>query len=208
MFASSKRMSRWVLPLVGLLVLAGCASAPPQDPDNICRIFDERPKWYKAARKAEKRWGLPPNVALAFVHKESSYVADARPPRKKLLGVVPWRRPTSAYGYAQATNEAWSDYLEEAGGWFSDRDDFADALDFIGWYNHRSHRKLRLNKADAYNLYIAYYVGHGGYARGKWRKSGPARSYAKVVSARAARYGGQLKSCRKQLDGGGWFGIG
>ena len=200
------RSAALMIALVALM--CGCASAPPKDPDNICRIFDERPKWAKAARRAEKRWGLPPQVAMAFVHKESSYVHDARPPRRKLLGFVPWRRPSSAYGYAQATNEAWSDYLDEAGGWFADRDDFGDALDFIGWYNHRSHRKLGLKKHDAYHLYVAYYTGHGGYARGKWRKKGPVRGYATTVASRARRYGQQLSACRNRLERGGWFGIG
>ena len=45
-----------------------------------------------------------------------------------------------------------------------------DALDFIGWYNDTSHRRLGLSKGDAYSLYLAYYSGHGGYARGTWKK--------------------------------------
>ena len=115
---------------------------------------------------------------MAFVHRESHYVANAKPPRRRLLGVVPWKRLSSAYGYAQATDEAWQDYTDETDRWFVDRDDFADALDFIGWYNHRSHRRLGLRKDDAYHLYIAYYAGHGGYAQGRWKQKGPARGYA------------------------------
>ncbi len=175
-------------------LLCACASSPPRDPDNLCRIFKERPKWQKAARKAQRRWGLPPEVAMAFVHRESAFVHDARPPRKKILGLVPWRRPTSAYGYAQATNEAWSDYRKEAGGWFPDRDDFADSLDFIGWYNHKSHERLGIKKSDAYRLYLAYYSGHGGYARGHWKR-GPAQGYARRVADRANRYARQLSGC-------------
>ena len=199
-------MSRWLGLIAVFALLLGCAGRPPEQPDNLCRIFDERPKWAKAARKAQKKWGLPPAIGMAFVHRESSYVSNARPARRKLLGVVPWKRPSSAYGYAQATNETWSDYLDDAGGWFSDRDDFGDALDFIGWYNHRSHQRLGLKKSDAYNLYVAYYVGQTGYQRGRWKKSGPARGYASKVSARASRYQSQLNGCSGHLRRSGWFG--
>ena len=83
---------------------------------------------------------------------------------------MPWRRSSSAYGYAQATNEAWKDYKKDTGRRFVQRDDFADAIDFIGWYNDRSHKRLKLRKNDAYRLYLAYYNGHTGYSQGRWRK--------------------------------------
>jgi hypothetical protein len=39
--------------LGGLWVVAGvaCASAPPQNVENICAIFKEKKSWYKAAKK-------------------------------------------------------------------------------------------------------------------------------------------------------------
>ena len=177
------------------LVLAACASTPPRQPDDLCDVFDEKRGWYKAARKADKRWRLPVPVGMAFVHRESSYIADAKPPRRKLLGVVPWRRLSSAYGYAQATDEAWQDYLQDTGRWFVDRDDFADALDFIGWYNDRSHRTLGIAKSDAYHLYLAYYTGPTGYRQGVWKKSPTIQGYARKVSDQAARYALQLQRC-------------
>ena len=182
-------------PFVALAVVSSCASKPPADPNNICEIFDEKGSWKRAARKAEKRWGLPPHIALAFVHRESHYVADAKPPRKKLLGIVPWRRLSSAYGYAQATDEAWHDYRKDSRRMFVDRDDFGDALDFIGWYNNESNRRLRIAKNDAYNLYLAYYSGHGGYARGVWKGSNTIKGYANKVLRQANLYAGQLKRC-------------
>ena len=67
--------------LAGLIVvLTGCAASPPRQPNNVCAIFSEKSGWYKAARKAKKKWGVPVNVSMAFVHRESSYVADAKPP--------------------------------------------------------------------------------------------------------------------------------
>lgn len=201
--STNTRLSRWCtritrsLILWSLLVaLFGCANKPPAHPDNLCSIFDEKRGWLKAARKTEKKWGTPVYVAMAFVHRESSYVADARPPRKRLLGVVPWRRLSSAYGYAQATDQAWQDYEAETRRWFVDRDDFDDALDFIGWYNHRAHRKLGIAKTDAYNLYLAYYSGLTGYAQGHWRKSRTVQGYARKVQAQSERYRTQLRRCQ------------
>ncbi len=176
-------------------LLGGCASGPPADPNNICYIFKEHRGWAKDAKKAQKRWGLPPYIGLAFVHRESSFNSDAKPPRKKLLGVVPMGRTSSAFGYAQATDEAWKDYKRATGRRFVERDDFGDALDFIGWYNDTSHRRLGLSKTDAYSLYLAYYSGHGGYARGTWRKSATIKGYAKKAATQAARYKKQMRRC-------------
>lgn len=183
------------LTLALVIGLGSCASNPPRKPDDLCRIFDEKGGWRKAARKAEKKWGMPIHVGMAFVHRESSYVANAKPPRRRLLGLVPWTRLSSAYGYAQATDEAWADYAKETDRWFIDRDDFADAIDFIGWYNHRSHRRLGIPKTDAYRLYLAYYTGPTGYKKQVWKGSPRIQGYATKVRDQASRYAVQLKRC-------------
>jgi hypothetical protein len=183
------------LMLAAVIGLGSCASNPPHKPDDLCRVFHEKGSWHKAARKAEKKWGMPVHVGMAFVHRESSYVANAKPPRKRLLGIVPWTRLSSAYGYAQATDEAWADYAKETDRWFIDRDDFADAIDFIGWYNHRSHRRLGIPKTDAYRLYLAYYTGPTGYKNQVWKRSATIRGYATKVRDQANRYAIQLKRC-------------
>lgn len=191
-----------------VLCCGGCTSAPPRQPDDICRIFEERPSWHRSALAAEETWGLPVPLGMAFVHRESSYVADAKPPRGRLLWVIPWRRPSSAYGYAQATDAAWSDYREATRRWLVDRDDFADSLDFIGWYNHRSARKLGLSKGDAYHLYLAYYEGPGGFASGRWRKDARVKGYANKVARRAERYQRQYAGCAEKLPRGFWRWLG
>lgn len=188
-------MLKLVIVALAALVLGGCASGPPSDPNNICRILVEEKSWKKDANKARKRWGLPPHIGFAFIHRESTFRAKAKPARNKLLGVVPLRRPSSAYGYAQATDEAWSDYKKATGRRFVQRDNMGDALDFIGWYNHTSNRRLGLSKGDAYRLYLAYYSGHGGYARGTWKKSTAIKGYAKKAARQAAIYQRQLKRC-------------
>lgn len=193
----------WVL-FIALAGLMSCNSAPPSTPDDICQVFRDKSSWYADARRAQKRWGLPVPVGMAFVYKESAYVADAKPPRGKLLWVIPWRRPSSAYGYAQATDAAWSDYLQETRGFFRERDDLENALDFIGWYNDGSHRRLGIAKTDAYNLYLAYYVGQGGYARGHYRTQPEVQDYARRVAARSQLYNKQLSRCADKLDRGWW----
>lgn len=194
-----------VLPaVVALLLIGGCSTRPPRAPDDICAVFEEKPGWYHDARDAERAWGLPVHVSMAFVHRESSYVSDARPPRGRLLWVIPWRRPSSAYGYAQATNEAWTDYRRDTRRILADRDDFEDAMDFIGWYNHRSARQLGIPLSDAYHLYLAYYEGPTGYRRGAWRGKPTVQGYARKVADKAARYHSQLSRCEDDLGGGFW----
>jgi len=188
-----------------LMLLSACSSAPPKRPDNICSVFTEKPGWFKAARRAEKRWGMPIAVGMSFIHKESSYIAKARPERTRLLWVIPWRRPSSAYGYAQITDDAWEDYRKDRGSWLSGRDDMEDALDFIGWYNNRSHRALGISKEDAFNLYVAYYTGLGGYRAGGWRGNETIKGYARRVSDRAYQYGRQLRGCERKLKRSRWF---
>lgn len=203
--AHQRALPRVVLAAMLLALLTtGCASAPPRSPDNLCRIFEERPRWYRSAVAAEREWGVPVPVAMAFVHRESSYIAKARPPRGRMLGVIPWRRPSSAYGYAQATNAAWSDYLSDTRRRLAGRTSFDDSIDFIGWYNHRSATQLGIAKDDPFNLYLAYYAGPTGYRRQVWRNDPRIRTYATKVADRAQHYRVQLASCEDGLRGGFW----
>lgn len=131
---------------------------------------------------------------LAFMHKESSFIHNARPPRKRFLG-IPTRRPSSAFGYAQATDETWSDYQRATGDWRADRDDFGDAIDFVGWYLDRAHRQLSIPRDDARNLYIAYHDGLTGYKNGHWRKNTWLKGAADRVVATSGRFRTQLARC-------------
>ncbi|MEE4297620.1 MAG: hypothetical protein V2J20_13505, partial [Wenzhouxiangella sp.] len=148
------------------LMLSGCAATPPRQQDNLCQIFDQHGDWYDYAHRSEKRWGTPIAVQMAFVQQESSFRARARPERRKILGFIPGPRPSSAKGYAQAQDPAWEDYQKATGRRFARRTDMEDALDFIGWYNDVSQRRLGLSKTDAFHLYLAYHDGHSGFQRG------------------------------------------
>ena len=179
-----------------LALLPSCASAPPSDANDLCAIFAERPRWHRAAKDAERRWRAPIPVMMAVMYKESSYRHDAKPPRKKLLGVIPrFKRESTAYGFAQATKAAWQDYVRGTGNRGADRDRFADAVDFVGWYLHSAHRRAGIGRADARNLYIAYYAGIGGYQRGVWKDNAWLKDAAARVARRSAQYAGQLARC-------------
>lgn len=190
-----------------LLLISGCATYRPTALHNICAIFRGETDWYEAARDANEQWGTPIWVMMAIIHQESRFIDDAKPPRPWFL-FIPLPRPSSAYGYAQAQDPAWEDYIRASGNGGADRDDFNDAIDFVGWYTHATHRRLGISKWDAYNQYLAYHEGRGGYQRGSWKNKGWLKQVAKKVKLRSAVYSKQLKGCKEELDDavdGWWF---
>ena len=60
-----------------LIITSACAATPPENPDNICLIFEEKRGWYKAAIQTQKRWKIPPHVLMAVVFQESSFDSNA-----------------------------------------------------------------------------------------------------------------------------------
>lgn len=130
---------------------------------------------------------------------------DARPDRPWIMGIIPWFRPSSAYGYAQVKDETWDWYRTKTQRYGDDRDDYEDAVNFIGWYSDLSHRTLGISKWDAYKLYLAYHEGQGGYQRKTYLSKPWLVKVAQKVKRRAGRYGGQLKSCEASLDRGIWW---
>jgi len=188
-----------------VLIVAGCTSSTPKNRENICDIFEEKKHWYKDAKSSQRKWGTSIPVMMSIIYQESGFQARAKPPRKKILWVIPGRRPASAYGYSQATNETWNAYKKSTGSWGADRNDFDDAIDFIGWYNNQSYRKNKIQKTDAYHLYLAYHEGQGGFAKRTFRKKTWLTDVAKQVSARSKTYSSQLKRCEKKLNRG-WLG--
>ena len=123
-------MSRLFRALVLTLLVAGCGSADYQAPrglDDACSIVAERPHYLRAFRDTERRWGVPVNVQMAIIYQESKFIANARPPHQYALGVIPVGRQSSAYGYSQALDGTWEEYVDEVGGWGKSRDDIDDA---------------------------------------------------------------------------------
>lgn len=196
----TRRLATFVLAGAAA-ALAACAGAPPSNPENACSIFAERRGWWDAVRDSERRWGVPPEVQLAILYQESTFEHDARPPRRKILFVIPGlRRQSSAYGYAQATRSTWDWYKDDTGRRFVDRDNFRDAADFVGWYGDKSKELSDIALDDARGQYLAYHEGHGGYNRRSYRGKRDVVAAADRVGQRASIYRRQLRSCRRDLD--------
>ncbi|MBT4162586.1 MAG: hypothetical protein HOE54_14875 [Gammaproteobacteria bacterium] len=194
-------VSRFLLLILVALVV-GCTSKPPSNKDNICKIFTEKRGWYKDSKKASRRWGTDISVMMSFMYQESSFMARAKPPRKKILWVIPGPRPASAYGFAQATDETWRAYRRSTGRGGADRNDFGDAIDFICWYNDQSQRKNKISKSDAYHLYLAYHEGQGGFARRTFKNKQWLKNIATKVSKRSGVYRAQLDKCEAKFNKG------
>ncbi|WP_396587008.1 hypothetical protein [Bermanella sp. R86510] len=186
--------------VVLLVLLSACTTAPPKNINNVCHIYDEYYDWFLAADDVQKRWQVPQHVTMAFIHQESRFIGDARPPWQWFLWIIPTGRASSAYGYAQALDGTWDEYRRLSGNWSADRDDFEDAVDFIGWYNHRSLIRNNINPHDAYSLYLAYHEGQGGFSRGTYRNKPWLLNVAKKVERKSEKYRRQLNECRGELE--------
>ena len=195
------------LTLCTALLVAGCASRPPSNQQDLCEVFRQHPDWYDAARESQENWGVPVHIKMAFVHHESGYRSHAKPPFDWFL-FIPLGRPSSAQGFAQIQDPAWDDYRKERGSWFRSRSDIDDALDFVGWYNDRSHELLGISKWDAKNLYLAYHEGHTGYRRGSYRSKPELLRVADRVDRTAGAYGAQLRRCEKEFRCRKWYQFG
>src|SRR6056297_948091 len=86
-----------------LLSLGGCATQRPRDIGNVCAIFEQKPSWYSDAQRSQRRWGVPASTLMAIMWQESRFQPTIEPPREKLLGIIPWMRPSTANGFSQAT---------------------------------------------------------------------------------------------------------
>jgi len=186
--------------LLFLILITACAtSGPPSNTVYVCKIFKEKRSWYKAAKKTEDRWNIPVSVTMAIIKQESSFISAAKPPRTKILGFIPWKRQSSAKGYAQVIDGTWEMYLKERGRWFKSRSDFDDAVDFIGWYNSKSLKQLNIEKTNARALYLAYHEGRGGYKKGSYRNKPWLLGVADKVQRQSALYNSQYQKCKKKL---------
>ncbi|MDN6319383.1 MAG: lysozyme-like domain containing protein [Marinobacter sp.] len=201
------------LPVLGVLIgtwatlrFSLLAPNPPVNPEDVCDIFREHTVWYDYASDSQARWGTPIATQMAFVYYESSFRSHAQPPRTRLWGFIPWSRPSTAYGYAQALDPAWREYLAANGdGLFTVRTDMEYALDFVGWYNHLTNRQLDIPFHSPRRLYLAYHEGRGGYARKTYARKPTVTALAKRVQNRAFRYDNQLKSCEQEFQCWHWY---
>lgn len=193
-------MSRFLRASILLLVLASCGGgnfSAPNNLDNACSIADERPKYFRAMKATERKWGVPVHVQMATIHQESKFIGNARTPHQFLLGIIPMGRQSSAYGYSQALDGTWEEYQQEEGGRRARRDRIEDATDFMGWYMDKTQSGLGVSKWDARNQYLAYHEGRTGFARASYTQKPWLVAVASRVNDRAERYRVQLASCRR-----------
>ncbi len=188
------------LAVVGLVALVlWWLERPPRNPDNICAIFAEKPGWYASSRRSFERWGVPEAVQLAIIYQESSFRARARPPRRKILRIIPWRRPSSAYGYAQVLDSTWGQFRHDTGRASAARSRFEDVAQFVGWYGEEIRRLTGIAKDDSYCLYLAYHDGPNGYLRGSHNSKLWLLEVARKVESRARAYQRQYDACEDRL---------
>ena len=174
-----------------------CSSIPKNTADG-CSIFSERYLWYKHAKKAEQKWGTPIYIQLAFIKMESDFDWLARPERLKIFKIIPYRRPSSSFGYSQAVKGTWKQYKEETNNQLATRTRFKDSVDFIGWYTNKTEKLLKISKKDAFRQYIAYHEGWGNYK--KYKEKPKVILLAKKVQQQSDKYKSQLNKCSKSLN--------
>ena len=192
-------MGKLLIALASLVFVAACSigTRPPADLENACSILRDRPSYASAMTRTAQRWGVPIAVQMSVIYYESKFVRNAKPPRKKILGLIPGKRVSSAKGYSQALDGTWDEYRDDTGNRLASRTSIRDATDFMGWYMAESEERLGIPLTDARRQYLAYHEGRGGYARGSYRAKSWLMGVANNVETRAIMYDRQLKSCRR-----------
>ena len=183
--------------LISFLFISACSSVP-KNTANSCSIFSEKYFWYKHAKKTEKKWGTPIYLQLAIIKMESDFDWLAKPQRQKIFKVIPYKRPSSSFGYSQAVKGTWKQYKDETGNKFASRARFKDSVDFIGWYTNKTKSLLKIQLNDSFRQYLAYHEGWGGYKN--YKKNQKVILLAKKVENNSNRYKKQLNECKNSLS--------
>ena len=183
--------------LIIFFVVSSCSSMP-SNTSNSCSIFEERYLWYKHAKKSEQKWGTPIYLQLAIIKMESGFDWLAKPPRKKIFKVIPYKRLSSSFGYSQAVKGTWQQYKIETGNKLARRTRFKDSVDFIGWYTSKSEKILKISKEDAFKQYVAYHEGWGNYKN--YKNNEKIINLAKRVEKQSNIYKKQLFDCKNSLS--------
>ena len=185
--------------LILLFFLTSCSSVPKY-PQNACKIFGQKYLWYKSTKKSSDTYGAPIHIILAFVNKESGFNRWAKPKRKKLFKILPYKRPSSSFGYSQAVNKTWELYKNETNNPLALRARFKDSVMFIGWYMSKTKKINKIPLNDSYRQYLNYYLGWGNYAKKTYKTDKKAIIYAKKVQEQSKIYKNQLTECQKNLN--------
>ena len=186
------------LLLIFIFLLISACSSIPKNTSDSCSIFNERYLWYKYTKRTEQKWGTPIYLQLAIIKMESDFDWLAKPERQKVFKVIPYKRPSSSFGYSQAVKGTWNQYKKETNNKLATRARFKDSVDFIGWYTDKTEQLLKISKKDVYRQYLAYHEGWGNYKN--YKNNQKVIILAKKVTAQANKYRKQLKKCQKRLN--------
>jgi hypothetical protein len=115
-----------------------------------------------------------------------------------LFKIIPFKRPSSSFGYSQAVKGTWEQYKNETGNKLATRTRFKDSVDFIGWYTDKTESLLKISKKDAFRQYLAYHEGWGGYKN--YKNNQKVIVLAKKVEKQSNKYKAQLQDCQKRLN--------
>jgi len=189
------RNSKYIFIL--FFIISSCSSIP-KNTQSSCKIFNEKYLWYKHAKATYKKYDVPIYIQLAFIKQESGFDWLAKPKRQKLFKVIPYKRPSSSFGYSQAVKGTWEQYKKETGNKLATRVRFKDSVDFIGWYTNKTETILKISKKDAFKQYIAYHEGWGNYKH--YKKNKKVIKLAKKVQKQSNVYKKQLFKCRNSLN--------
>jgi len=181
------------------LLIASCSSVPKY-PQNACKIFGEKYFYLKYSRASSKKWGAPISSILAVINKESGFRRFAKPKRKKLFKIIPYRRPSSSLGFSQAVSKTWDLYKKENNKPSALRVSFKNSSDFIGWYFWKTNKINKISLTDTRNMYLNYYLGWEGYRNKVYKKDQKAIIFAKKVEKQAKIYKNQLQECKSVLN--------
>ena len=192
---------------LSFIFLVACTELNISNTANSCIIFEDKKNWYKATKNSYDKWKVPIAFQLAVINQESSFQQFAKPKRKKFLGFIPLKRPSTAFGFAQVTNPTWQWYKTKTNKQNASRANFNDVTDFIGWYSDQSLKMLGISKKDYFNQYLAYHEGHGGWKKNSYKSKKWLIKAAKNVESNAKKYNKQLKQCENKLNKKNIFGI-
>ncbi len=184
--------------LIFIFLFISACSSIPKNTSNSCSIFNERYLWYKHTKKTEQKWGTPIYIQLAIIKMESDFDWLAKPKRQKIFKVIPYKRPSSSFGYSQAVKGTWEQYKKETGNKLATRARFKDSVDFIGWYTNKTETILKISKKDAFRQYLAYHEGWGNFKY--YKKNKKVIGLAKKVEKQSNIYKKQLLKCSDNLN--------
>jgi hypothetical protein len=168
-----------VLAIVAACNAPGHSRATEGPQSALCAML-ALPGRAEAVNAAEEKWGAPAPLLLAFMRQESHFKPDTRP-----------ASTSGAYGYPQAVLGTWNHFRKETGQPQASRNDFADSMDFIGWYVSATHERTGAPYSDTVKHYLAYSRGPAAV--------GPASAAARRNAARVANYAqtyeAELEAC-------------